>query len=143
MSQSYLPAEIVNLNPDDLTEGYWESCARRVLSIQQCVQCKTFRHLPKPTCPNCQSFDYEYAPVSGKGTVYSYTIAHHPVHPALRERGGTYNMVVVKLDDAQVKLVSNLVGVADEDIRIDMPVEVVWEEPRPGVVIPRFRPRAG
>jgi len=32
------------------------------------------------------------------------------------------------------------VGAANEDIRIGMPVEVVWEEPRPGVVLPRFRP---
>ncbi len=140
MSEPYLPADIVNLSPDEITEGYWESCARRVLSIQQCVKCKTFRHLPTPTCPKCQSFESQFTPVSGKGVVYSYTIPHHPVHPALRERGGTYNVIVVKLDDAPVKMVSNLVGVADEDIRIDMPVEVCWDEPKPGVVLPRFRP---
>jgi len=141
MNQSYLPGEIAEIHPDELTEGYWESCARRVLSIQQCAKCQTFRHLPTPTCPKCQSFDYQYTPVSGQGTVYSYTIPHHPVHPALRERGA-YNVIVVKLDDAPIKMVSNLVGVADEDIRIDMPVEVTWDEPRPGVVIPRFKPRA-
>lgn len=142
MSDTYLPADIVNLAPDEITEGYWESCARRVLSIQQCQKCQTFRHLPTPTCPKCQSFESQFTPVSGKGVVYSYTIPHHPVHPALRERGGTYNVIVVALDDAPVKLVSNLVGVADADIRIGMAVEVCWEEPKPGVVIPRFRPAA-
>ncbi|MDB5448372.1 MAG: hypothetical protein JWQ97_3689, partial [Phenylobacterium sp.] len=120
---------------------YWESCARGVLSIQQCPHCQTFRHLPRPTCPNCQSFDYVWTPVSGKGTVYSYTIAHHPVHPALAETV-PYNVIVVTLDDVPVKLVSNLVGVANEDVKIGMPVEVVFEEPRPGIVLPRFRPRA-
>lgn len=139
MSETYLPGDIAELHPDEVTEGFWESCARRVLSIQQCVKCKTFRHLPRPTCPKCQSFEYEYTPVSGRGVVFSYTLPHHPVHPSLRGRE-PYNVILVNLDDAPVRLVSNLVGVPNEDIRIGMPVEVVWEEPRPGVVLPRFRP---
>lgn len=141
MSPAYLPAEIAQLHPDNISRGFWESCARGVLAIQQCANCQAFRHLPRPTCPNCHSFEYAYTPVSGKGAVYSYTIAHHPVHPAL---GGhvPYNVVVVALEDAPVKLVSNLIGVANEDVRIGMPVEVVFEEPVPGVVLPRFRPAA-
>jgi uncharacterized OB-fold protein len=141
MAQSYLPAEIAALNPDTVSEGYWESCARGQLSIQQCVQCKTFRHLPTPTCPKCRSFEFQYTPVSGRGTIFSYTIAHHPVHDALKDRG-PYNVILVNLDDAPVRLVSNLVGVPNEQVKIGMPVEVVFEEQAPGVVIPRFRPRA-
>jgi uncharacterized OB-fold protein len=138
-SSTYLPAGIVDLRPDEVSEGFWESCARRQLSIQQCDHCQTFRHLPTPTCPKCHSFDFHYEPVSGKGTIYSYTIAHHPVHPAL-EGALPYNVVLVTLDDAPVRLISNLIGAADEEIKIGMPVEVAWEEPKPGVVIPRFRP---
>jgi len=139
MAETYLPAEIAQIYPDHISEGFWESCARRVLSIQQCASCGTFRHLPRPTCPNCHSFDYRYTPVSGRGTVYSYTVAHHPVHPALASRV-PYNVVVVELEEAPVKLVSNLVS--DETPVIGMPVEVVFEEPAPGVVLPRFRPAA-
>lgn len=140
-TSTYLPADIVDLQPDDISQGYWESCARRQLSIQQCTACKTFRHLPTPTCPKCRSFDFQYTPVSGRGTIFSYTIPHHPVHPALASVV-PYNVILVDLDDAPVRLVSNLVGVDNEKIEIGMPVEVVWEEPAPGVVIPRFRPRA-
>ena len=139
MGEPYLPAEIATLYPDSVSRGYWESCARGVLSIQQCARCQTFRHLPRPTCPNCQSFDYVWTPVSGRGTIYSYTIAHHPVHPALGDKV-PYNVIVVALDDAPVKLVSNLVGAPDQAVTIGMPVEVVFEEARPGTVLPRFRP---
>ena len=140
-SSAYLPAEIAELHPDEISEGYWESCARGVLSIQQCVDCKTFRHLPTPTCPKCRSFNFQYTPVSGKGTIFTYTIPHHPVHDALVDKV-PYNIILVNLDDAPVRLVSNLVGAANEDIRIGMPVEVVFEHPSPGVMIPRFRPAA-
>jgi hypothetical protein len=140
-TSAYLPAGIVDLHPDEITQGYWDAVSQRKLAIQQCVHCKTFRHLPTPTCPKCYSFDFEYTEVSGKGTVFSYTIPYHPVHPALREHG-PYNVVTVTLDDAPVRLVSNLVGVANEDIKIGMPVEVLFEEQAPGVLIPRFKPRA-
>ena len=140
-SSTYLPAEIADLHPDEISQGYWESCARRQLSIQQCTDCKTFRHLPTPTCPNCQSFNWEYTPVSGNGTVFSYTVAHHSVHPALGDKV-PYNIVLVNLDDAPVRLVSNLVGVEIDHVEIGMAVEVTWEEQAPGTVIPRFRPRA-
>jgi uncharacterized protein len=106
---AYLPTEIAELQPDEVSLGYWDACARRELSIQQCLQCKTFRHLPRPTCPNCNSFEYKYTPMSGNGTIFSYTIAHHPVHPTLREKT-PYNVILVDLDDAPVRLVSNLVG---------------------------------
>lgn len=137
--ETYLPPEIAELRPDDLTQGFWDSCARRQLSIQQCTHCKTFRHLPKPTCPKCRSFDFQYTPVSGKGVIFSYTIVHHPVHPALREKL-PYNVILVDLDDAPARLVSNFLG-KNEDIKIGMPVEVVWEEPIPGTVLPRFKAR--
>jgi len=139
---AYLPAEIATLNPDEVSEGYWDSCNRQVLSIQQCSDCQTFRHLPTPTCPKCRSFDFRYTPVSGRGTIFSYTVAHHPVHEALGDKV-PYNVILVNLDDAPVRLVSNLVGSANEDIRIGMPVEVVFEEQAPGTWIPRFKPAAG
>ena len=136
----YMPPELAELQPDEVSRGYWESCMRRQLSIQQCMRCKTFRHLPRPTCPNCSSFEYEYVPVSGNGTIFSYTIAHHPVHAALRQRT-PYNVILVNLDDAPVRLVSNLISSDEDESVIGMPVEVVWDEQAPGVVIPRFRLR--
>jgi len=47
----------------------------------------------------------------------------------------------VQLDeDPDLILVSNLVGISNEDIRIDLPVRVVFEEHEPGMKLPKFKP---
>ena len=76
--------------------------------------------------------------VSGEGAVFTYTVAYHAVHEALKGFG-PYNVVVL-LDGAdEVRLVSNLVDVAPADIRIGMPVSVHWDALDNGMVLPRFR----
>jgi uncharacterized OB-fold protein len=78
--------------------------------------------------------------VAGRGCVFSYTIVHHPAVPVLRD-AVPYNVVVVELDEAPgARLVSNLLDVRPEDVRVGMAVELAWDEPAPGVVLPRFRP---
>jgi hypothetical protein len=77
--------------------------------------------------------------VEGRGRVYSYTIVHHPALPAL-EAGVPYNVVAVEFDDAPgVRLVSNVLDVAPEELSVGMAVVLVWDEAGPEVVLPRFR----
>jgi uncharacterized OB-fold protein len=85
--------------------------------------------------------------VAPTGTVYSYTIVHHAVHPAL-EAAVPYAVVLVALEDVpHVRVVGNLLDTAVSDVAIGLPVEAVWEE-RPtddGVVVllPQWRRRKG
>jgi len=82
--------------------------------------------------------DLGWRQVSGSGTIFSYTIAHHPVHPALKT-STPYNIVVVMLDGASdVRLVSNIIGAQPEQIRIGAPVELCWDEIDKGMFLPRF-----
>ena len=76
--------------------------------------------------------------------MFSYTIAHHAVHPTLKA-ALPYNIAVVLLEGAgDVRLVSNIIDAAPEEMRIDMPVELVWEDLPGGMTLPRFRKsRAG
>jgi len=126
--------------PDfDATE-FWAGCNRGELLMQRCAACKKFRWLPRPMCPFCNSLEREWTKMSGKGKVYSWTIITHPVHPAAVSRV-PYNVVQVQLDeDPDLILVTNLVGIGNEDIRIDIPVQVVFEEHEPGVKLPKFKP---
>ena len=124
--------------PEFDAQEFWEGCNRGELLMQRCSSCKKFRWLPQPMCPACHSIEGEWVKVSGKGTVYSYTIITHPVHPAARSRV-PYNVAQVQLDeDPQLILITNLVGIQNEDIRIGMPVRVVFEEHSPGVMLPKF-----
>ncbi len=126
--------------PDFDAEEFWAGCNRGELMMQRCAACKKFRWLPRPMCPFCHSLAREWVKMSGKGKVYSWTIITHPVHPAAVSRV-PYNVAQVQLDeDPNLILVTNLVGLSNEDIRIDMPVQVVFEEHEPGVKLPKFKP---
>ncbi|MBI2864600.1 MAG: OB-fold domain-containing protein [Chloroflexi bacterium] len=135
----YLPAEIPLPQPTVDDAPFWEACKRQELVIQRCKNCGTFRHMPMPVCYNCQSFDFEWAKVSGEGTVYSYANVTYPTHPALKDRV-PFNIVVVELPDAgNVRMTSNVVDTPFEELYIGMPVEVVFEEVTEQITLPRFK----
>lgn len=117
---------------------FWEWCRRGELRIQRCADCGAYRHHPRPRCPECTSGAYEWAPVSGRGTVYSYTICHPPVLPAFADRV-PYNAVVVQLDEGPF-MVSNLVECTNEEIRVGMPVEVRLVTVDDDLTLPLFAP---
>ena len=76
----------------------------------------------------------------GRGRVFTFTMVHHAAFPALAAEL-PYNVSAVVLDDVPgVRLVTNVVSVARDALRIDLPVTLAWDEPQPGVVLPRFRP---
>src|SRR5215472_6180346 len=104
----------------DDTRFFWEGVERGELLIQRCPACGALRHPPRPMCPRCRSLDRDTVRASGRGTVYSYVVPHHPRLPAFPER---YVVALVDLEEGS-RLVTNLVGVAPEDVRIGMPVVV-------------------
>jgi hypothetical protein len=127
------------LGPDGDTRAFWEACCRRELRFQRCVACGRFRHPPLPGCPHCGDRGVEWVRVGGRGRIFSYTIAHHAAVPALASEV-PYNVVVVEFDDAPgARLVTNVVDAAPDAIHVGREVEVVWDEPSPGVVLPRCR----
>ena len=130
----------------DYERGFWEGAAARELRIQRCAECKVLRHPPTPMCPHCHSLRYDWTRTSGRGTVYSFIIVRTPVHPALREKEQTpYNICLIELEEqSQLRVISNVLNVPPEDIRVDMPVQVTFipaaDDPR--VVLPLFVPAA-
>ncbi|MBI4182801.1 MAG: Zn-ribbon domain-containing OB-fold protein [Proteobacteria bacterium] len=135
---AYLP-EGTPLPAADLDDSpYWEGCRRRELRIQRCADCGRFRHPPSPVCPACRSFGAEFVEVPGTGTVFTYTVAHHPVHPALKA-AVPYNIAVVLLDGAgDVRLVSNVVDARPGEMAVGMRVRLRWEPTSDGSYLPRF-----
>ncbi len=120
------------------TRGYWEALRKHQLAIQRCLECKAFRHHPRPMCPECHSLRFEWAPVSGRGTVYTYAIVTQRLHPHWKDEV-PYNVVLVELEEG-VRIVSNLVGCPNESIRIGMPVKVRFEDVTDEISLPLFEP---
>jgi len=130
-------------NLPDYHSGFWEGARNRELRMQQCSDCNKFRHVPSPMCPHCHSLRYHWTRVSGRGRVYSFIIAHHPVHKALREKEQTpYNVCLIELEEQEgLRIVSNVLNIPPDEICIDMPVEVTFipAVDDPEVVLPQFQ----
>ena len=96
------------------------------------------QHPPRELCTRCHSAELTWTPLSGRGRVFTYTVAHHPIGPLTRHV--PYNVVSVALEEApDVRVVSNLVDVPADELGIDMPVSVVWEAVSEELHLPRFR----
>ena len=101
---------------------------RGEMAVQRCDACRTVQHPPEELCRTCGATEFTYEAVRPAGTIYSYTIAHYAVHPALRD-SVPYAVVLVSLDDApQIRVVGNMPDTPVDEIRIGLPVEAVWEE---------------
>jgi uncharacterized OB-fold protein len=135
---SYLPDAMPLPPPGPDDAPFWEACARRELRVTRCTNCGAFRHPGTPVCAQCRSTAFDWPEVSGTGTVFSYTIAAHPTHAALKGHG-PYNIAVVHLDGAgDVRLVSNVMDVPPEEMAIGMRVRLHWDELSDGSLLPRF-----
>ena len=120
------------------TQPYWEACRRGELRLQKCADCGHVRFPPSVLCPRCLSESSSWEKMSGRGRVYSWIVVHRPQHPAFFE-DVPYNVVIVELDEGP-RLHSRIVGCANEEIAIGMPVEVVFEKKNDDVTMPYFKP---
>jgi uncharacterized OB-fold protein len=94
---SELPAKPVP-NPSELTQPYWDGVAAGELRMQCCGACGAPRHYPRLLCERCYSDIVEWRTVSGRGRIHSWTVAHHPYHPAFVNEL-PYTLVLVDLDE--------------------------------------------
>jgi uncharacterized OB-fold protein len=118
------------------TRFFWEGIERGKLLIQRCRGCERLRHPPGPMCASCRSLEWDAIEASGRGSVYSYVVAHHPAIPPF-----DYPNVIalVELEEG-TRIVSNLVGLARDEVKIGMPVVCEIAEVEEGYRLPRFRP---
>jgi len=125
------PRAAINLD----NQFWFEAAKEHRLVIQRCTSCQTLRHPVGPQCPQCQSFEWDTVEASGRATLYSFTVAHHPKHPAF-----DYPLViaVVELEEG-TRLITNLVGVAPEEAEIGMALELEWLDADPDLTLPVFR----
>jgi uncharacterized OB-fold protein len=123
--------------------AFWTAARARRLVVQRCADCGAWRHPPGAVCWRCRSANAAFEPVSGRGTILSYTVVHQELVPELAG-AGPYNVIVVELQDIpDVHIISNLVGTANEAIAVGLPVEVIFEDVDDTVTLPRFRLAGG
>ncbi len=128
--------------PAPETREFWDGAKRGELRIQRCRSCRRAYFYPRPFCPNCSSRDVEWFTASGRGKLHTYVISHRPA-PGFQDYV-PYVIAVVELDEGP-RMMTNIVGVelAPENLPIDLPVEVTWEQHEDSVSLPLFQPLTG
>jgi uncharacterized protein len=121
------------------TKFFWQGVREGKLLIQRCKSCSTLRHPPGPMCPSCQSLEWDTVTSSGKGTVFSFVVMHHPQIPPFEYPN---TVLLVELEEG-TRLVSQLVDSNPADVEIGAPVELVIREVEPGLMLPYFRVAKG
>jgi uncharacterized OB-fold protein len=132
MSDRPIPAVTAEMRP------FYDAARRGELVVQRCRGCGALRFPARALCSECLAIDAEWTPVSGRGEVYSFNVMHQVYHPGFAA-AVPYAVVLVKLAEGP-KLISNLVGIAPADIRIGMPVRVIFEALNDDITLPKFAP---
>lgn len=132
--QERRPRPVVNRD----NAGFWEGVRDHRLLIQRCTACATLRFPWLPGCNACGAAEWDTVEAGGEGTVFSYVVVHHPSFPAFSP---PYATVLIELAEG-VRIISNVVDVPCDKVRIGMPVELEFRSYDDELVLPVFRPRA-
>jgi uncharacterized OB-fold protein len=116
---------------------FWTSGEHGVLQMLRCQACGHWVHPSGPVCPKCLSYEVKPEALSGKGEVFTYTLNVKSWAPGLET---PYTIAIVLLDEQPgLQLMTNIVGIAPEAVRVGMRVVVTFEQDE-DIWLPMFRP---
>jgi hypothetical protein len=131
---------------DEDARPFFEAAARGELLVQRCTATGRLVFPPRALSPFAPRAPLAWVPVSGRGAIWSFVVAHPPLLPWFAERA-PYVVLAVALDeDPRVRLVGNVVaragGPIDEvpasSIRIGARVRACFERLADQIALPRW-----
>ena len=129
-----LPIPIVNAD----SAPYWEGARNDKLLLQRCGNCGALRFFPRYLCNACGSEATEWAQMSGRGTVHSFTIVHRAAFPEFQAQT-PYVVALIDLAEGP-RMMTNIVGEDALDVEIGDAVAVTFEaRGGDGAKVPQFR----
>ena len=116
---------------------FYGAARRGELRFQRCADCRTWRHYPRPVCPECASRRFEWERASGRGEIYTWTIVHGPTLPVFRDKL-PYNVVDV-LTEEGLHFQSELLDCPTDQIEPGLAVEAVFVPASDEITLVKFR----
>jgi uncharacterized OB-fold protein len=127
---------------DDHNRAFWTEGGDKALRVPFCTQCGVWVSPLLAECPECDGV-LESRPVSGRGTVFTYTVNYQPFNPGVPV---PYVIAIVELEEqADLRIASNIVDCEPDSVYVGLPVEVRFERQDVGdesVYMPVFAPRS-
>jgi uncharacterized OB-fold protein len=123
------------IDPD--SKPYWDALRQHRLVLKYCRSCSRDHFYPRELCPYCHSDDLVWKDASGRGEIYSYTIARRPAAPSFAD-DVPYVIAVISLEEGP-RMTANIVGADPDLVRIGQSVRIVFDDVTENVTLPRFR----
>lgn len=129
MSSRYLPT------PSKISQPFWDSCKAGAMQMQKCQDCGVVAFYPVYLCPECASRKLAWTPMSGRGTVHTFTVAPKSSF----DIEGPMVVALIELEEGAM-MTSNIVNVDPDTVKIGMKVKVVYEPVSGDITLPLFEP---
>ena len=129
--------------PTPETRPFWDGAKAHRLMLPWCKACGLAHFFPRNCCPHCFGFDLEWRQASGRGKLHTFVINHKAARGF--EAKVPYVIAVVELAEGP-RMMSNLVmdeTPTPDNLRIDMDLEVVFDDVTEDVTLPKFRIAGG
>jgi uncharacterized OB-fold protein len=126
---------------NDHNRSFWTGGADGRLLIAWCPVCGRWVQPPAADCPDCGGA-LDARPVSGRGTVFTYTVNHQPFMPTVPV---PYVIAIVQLEEqSDLRIATNIVDCEPDSVTVGLSVEVRFERHEvdgDSVFFPVFSPR--
>jgi uncharacterized OB-fold protein len=123
--------------PDMISAEYWSALASGRLLVQRCPDCRRRQFYPRAVCTQCGG-DPTWEEVSGRGTVYTFTVIRQNGVPSFRDET-PYVVAMIELEEGP-RLMGNVTGCSVEEVRVGMAVRAYAVEAESGIAIPLWEP---
>jgi len=123
---------------DAESRPFWQALRERRLAIMRCGACGEHFFYPRLLCPHCHDAAVEWVDASGRGKIYTFTIARRPAGPAFKA-DVPYVVALVELEEGP-RLMTNIVTSDVESLRIGQAVRVVFDDVTDEVTLAKFAP---
>jgi uncharacterized OB-fold protein len=126
---------------DERTKPFWDAAVDGKLRMPKCDSCGTFVIPPKPYCFECLGQQFTWVDLPGTGTIYTFTVVRHPLHPGLADVV-PYVSGIIEMDGTQgagARLMGNIVNCDPNTVKVGDKVEVVFEPLGDDYVMMRFK----
>ena len=125
---------------DESNRYYWDGAREGRLVLLQCTGCGTFVHPPtRAMCPSCRSEELKPTEVSGRGSLYSWSIMHSGGNPGFEDKIPYVVLVVELAEQPGLITIGNLIGTTPVDLAIGEAVEVTFEKINDEVTLPQWK----
>lgn len=123
--------------PRSFSRAYWDATRERRLLMQFDSKVGKYQFPPRATSIHTGRRSLEWREVSGRGEVFSYTIARRAPPPFAGHEPFLIALVVL---DEGVSVMANLVGLGEEEPHIGMRVVPFWAPLPDGTNLLMFQP---